>query len=157
MGDEDEDEEDEVDALKPSKKDLLDDDQSINEIETIANTNDESNNNTPKSSNDTTKTDTNNTKINTNDIITQVPENGGAYTTTNSSNNYQKESRNLVQKNETRYGEDDEEEDEDEDDDEDDESLEDLTKLQDGQAFNPETGYLLGKKDKNFGNKNVLS
>ena len=41
MGDEDEDEEDEVDALKPSKKDLLDDDQSINEIETIANTNDE--------------------------------------------------------------------------------------------------------------------
>lgn len=158
MGDEDEDEEDEVDALKPSKKDLLDDDQSINEIETIANTNDESNNNTPKSSNDTTKTDTNNTKINTSDIITQVPENGGAYTTTNSSNNYQKESRNLVQKNETRNGEDDdeEEEDEDKDDDEDDESLEDLTKLQDGQAFNPETGYLLGKKDKNFGNKKCL-
>ena len=63
-----------------------------------------------------------------------------------------------MQKNETRNGEDDdEEEDEDEDDDEDDESLEDLTKLQDGQAFNPETGYLLGKKDKNFGNKNVLS
>ena len=65
--------------MKPSKKDLLDDDQSINEIETIANTNDESNNNTPKSSNDTTKTDTNNTKINTSDIITKCQRTEGIY------------------------------------------------------------------------------
>lgn len=28
--------------------------------------------------------------------------------------------------------------------------------MQEGQAFNPETGFLLGKKDKNFGNKKCL-
>lgn len=32
----------------------------------------------------------------------------------------------------------------------------DLTKLQDGQAFNPETGWLLGKKDPKFGKKKCL-
>lgn len=32
----------------------------------------------------------------------------------------------------------------------------DLTKLQEGQAFNKETGWLLGKKDKAFGNKKCL-
>lgn len=32
----------------------------------------------------------------------------------------------------------------------------DLTKIQDGQAYNPESGWLLGVKDKKFGNKKCL-
>lgn len=52
--------------------------------------------------------------------------------------------------------EDDEDEDEEDEVDEDDESYLDLTKLQEGQAYNPETGYLLGHKDKNFAGKKCL-
>ena len=38
----------------------------------------------------------------------------------------------------------------------DDADLLDLTKIQEGQSFDPETGCLLGKKDKKFGNKKCL-
>ncbi|KAK6894878.1 putative phosphatase PSR2 [Candida tropicalis] len=132
---------DEVEALKPNKKELLDDDHSVNESATITNTNDESNNNTPKSNNrnssSSIKPDTS-SRINPSDIITQVPENGQYNSQVNA---YSKN----VDDDTNADGESD-----------DDESFVDLTKLQEGQAFNPETGFLLGKKDKNFGNKKCL-
>ncbi|EMG45356.1 PSR2 Probable phosphatase PSR2 [Candida maltosa Xu316] len=141
--DEDEDDEDEEDddddnVVKNSKKDKLGDDHSVNETETITNTNDESNNNTPKSIHKNDKSDTTATsKINTSDIITQVPENGS-------------QSQSPVKNVQPNDNDDDDDVESDED------GLFDLTKLQEGQAFNPETGYLLGKKDKNFGNKKCL-
>ncbi|RCK55282.1 putative phosphatase PSR2 [Candida viswanathii] len=133
---------DEVEALKPTKKELLDDDHSVNETETITNTNDESNNNTPKSNNrnssSSNKHETS-SRVNPSDIITQVPENGQYNSQVN-----------VYQKNAGNGSNDDDDDDSDED------SFVDLTKLQEGQAFNPETGFLLGKKDKNFGNKKCL-
>ncbi|ODV81498.1 NIF-domain-containing protein [Suhomyces tanzawaensis NRRL Y-17324] len=83
-----------------NKKELLDEDHSINETETITNTNDDDDD--PKST---------------------VP----------------------ADSDEEEY-EDDLYED----------SLLDLTRLQEGQAFNPETGFLLGHKDKKYGNKKCL-
>lgn len=137
---------DEVDALQTTKKELLDDDHSVNETETITNTNDESNNNTPKSNYKNSNSNSNNnnsnssgsskpdpsSRINPSDIITQVPENG----------QYNPQATAYLKNAD--------------DGDTDDDSFVDLTKLQDGQAFNPETGFLLGKKDKNFGKKKCL-
>ncbi|ODV70241.1 NIF-domain-containing protein [Hyphopichia burtonii NRRL Y-1933] len=94
-----------------SKIELLDDENSINETDTITNTNEESNNNTPNSisnnqGNDSKEED---------EIDEELPENDV------------------------------------------DESYLDLTKLQEGQAFNPESGWLLGlKNEKIFGNKKCL-
>ncbi|KAK6460684.1 hypothetical protein DFJ63DRAFT_315346 [Scheffersomyces coipomensis] len=139
------------------KKDLLDDDNSINETDTITNTGDEANN-TPISHPD--KQLSSDQQQN---IITQVSpssSNGVISASNKSINSHQNKQNGVEEQDEEDEDDDDDEHDEeiyDEDDDEmEDESVLDLTKLQDGQAFNPETGFLLGKKDKKFGSKKCL-
>ncbi|KAG2736749.1 hypothetical protein G9P44_000839 [Scheffersomyces stipitis] len=123
-----------------AKKDLLDDDNSVNETDTITNTNDESNNNTPSSN------------AHHDDSVPPLTAAQEAQTlaqvTATSANNL----------NSAESEEDDNHDDEiyEEDMEDDEESFLDLTKLQEGQAFNPETGFLLGHKDKKFGNKKCL-
>ncbi|KAK6200494.1 uncharacterized protein RJT21DRAFT_44381 [Scheffersomyces amazonensis] len=123
------------------KKDLLDDDNSVNETDTITNTGDEANN-TPSSHHDKSSV----TDQQQQGIITQV-------SSASDPNGKLSHSQQLVDEededDEAIYGQED-------DYDEEDESVLDLTELQDGQAFNPETGFLLGKKDKKFGNKKCL-
>lgn len=103
-------------APTKSKKELMDDDHSVNETETITNTNEDSTT-TPIIAEDETKPL---------DAPLVEDEEGNA-------------------SDESRVG-----------DSMDDESF-DLTKIQEGQSFDPETGALLGKKDtKRFGNKKCL-
>lgn len=108
-----------------SKKDLLDDDNSVNETDTITNTNEESNH-TPTLQNNPV-----------NDSSTTP--NGGAVAALDPL---------QEQDEQQKLDLDDMEDDQD--------SIFDLTKIQDGQAFNPETGFLLGRKDKKYGNKKCL-
>ncbi|RLV91006.1 Phosphatase PSR1 [Spathaspora sp. JA1] len=144
--------EDEDDAFKKSqiksKKDLLDDEHS--ETDTVTNTNES--NHTPQQ---------------------PVPQNNSNGTTTPADVTPKNNPGNPTYEKDLEMGEDPEEDedievdeeedepmDEDEDDDEeeevDEESYLDLTKLQEGQAYNPETGYLLGHKDKLFQGKKCL-
>lgn len=161
-----------------SKKDLLDDAHS--ETDTITNTNEESNT-TPKLQHQ----DQQDINQNDNNIITtgineedQSMNNNEAdipqLSTLSVSNEVHnqllelaeveitptKPPRRIIVAGETDEEFDDEldeEDEEDEDDEEEDtESYLDLTKLQEGQAYNPETGYLLGHKDKNFAGKKCL-
>lgn len=109
-----------------SKKDLLDDDNSVNETDTITNTNDEPN---------TTPT-----------IPLATQNNGSSATATLDPLHEQDEPHHEVPESS-----------EIQDDAMSDQELSfDLTKIQEGQAFNPETGFLLGKKDRKFGNKKCL-
>lgn len=109
------------------KKELLDDDHSVNETETITNTNDDGTPAHPAS--DASK-----------EIIASVQPNESIVVP-------------LVDQKLDKL----DLEDDSSSDDDDDESFLDLTKLQEGQAFNPESGWLLGHKDeKRFGNKKCL-
>ncbi|CAK7891128.1 probable phosphatase Psr2p [[Candida] anglica] len=131
------------------KQELLDDENSVNETDTITNTNEE---NTPGSNSHTangehkatttttttTNNNNNNTNTNENDPSTIAsPLNSADYITSVDENGIDEV---LDEDNDL----------------EDDESCLDLTKLQEGQSFDPTTGCLLGKKDKKFGKKKCL-
>ncbi|SGZ54238.1 CIC11C00000005167 [Sungouiella intermedia] len=117
-----------------SKKDLLDDDNSVNETDTITNTNEEST--APVQANG---------------------NNGTAATTATTAT-----SANATGKTNTAEDpleEQDEPSSEKLDVDKMDDELSlifDLTKIQDGQSFNPQTGMLLGHKDAKYGSKKCL-
>lgn len=146
--------------INNSKIELLDDENSINETDTITNTNEESNNNTPNSI-------SNNQGNDSKEVIThqespkdddkQIPN-------INEDKLIYDVDKNVVDSNDIQHKHliEDEEDEEDEIDEElpendTDESYLDLTKLQEGQAFNPESGWLLGlKNEKIFGNKKCL-
>lgn len=146
--------------INNSKIELLDDENSINETDTITNTNEESNNNTPNSI-------SNNQGNDSKEVIThqespkdddkQIPN-------INEDKLIYDVDKNVVDSNDIQHKHliEDEEDEEDEIDEElpendVDESYLDLTKLQEGQAFNPESGWLLGlKNEKIFGNKKCL-
>lgn len=97
-----------------TKKELLDDDHSVNETDTITNTNEES--------------------TTAQNIAEEEPKDAPL-----------EENDAEMGSNDSNFA-----------DSMDDESF-DLTKIQEGQSFNPETGALLGKKDvKRFGNKKCL-
>lgn len=115
-------------AKPKSNKDLLDDDNSVNETDTITNTNEESTGTAQQAngSNGTTATAaTANTAISGLDALEEQDE-----------PNSEKPDANSME--------------------EDDDLLIDLTKIQEGQSYNPETGCLLGYKDPKFGNKKCL-
>ncbi|EGW31227.1 uncharacterized protein SPAPADRAFT_61804 [Spathaspora passalidarum NRRL Y-27907] len=133
--DDDEDEDDDVFIKKSkiTKKDLLDDEHS--ETDTITNTNDS--NNTPQQPQQENSNNHNGSTNNTPDKPIE----------TSTFQDYD---------NDIEMEEEDDEEEEDEVMEEDEESYLDLTKLQEGQAYNPETGFLLGHKDKNFNGKKCL-
>lgn len=167
---------------KLSKNELLDDEHSINETDTITNTNDESNN-TPTSQVHpiNNQIDNSSKEIIANqenpaevpvipsineDTVIYAHEKGGDKISNKKDVNKRKsiaEQQQGQQGNTTSL-----DNEESEDDDEvipdndlneevDDNSYLDLTKLQEGQAFNPESGWLLGFKDtKKFGNKKCL-
>lgn len=152
-------------AKKPkkdlSKKDLLDDDNSVNETDTITNTNEEC---TPMP----------NTAANSNGGGTQgtsgnsgreraasgsaagasgvgalgheslLPEHDEVFDPSGLSDPPERSDRS------DRSGR------SDKSDDMGDDELFDLTKIQEGQAFNADTGFLLGKKDKKYGSKKCL-
>lgn len=123
-------------ALK-DKKELLEDENSVNETDTITNTNEEpssepSQQHTSDAANGTSNGGTGATSPG--DILTQVDENGNSTVTAP-----------VNGADEGGFEEDDFD------------SIIDLTKLQEGQSFNPETGWLLGVKDtKRFGKKKCL-
>lgn len=110
-----------------SKKEAFEDDHSVNETDTITNTNDDANN-TPTSAPNHTEAAV-----------------GTAYSEPGKTSD--KDAAPAVI---------DELLDENTPDETDEESFLDLTKFQDGQSFNPETGWLLGKKDPKYGNKKCL-
>lgn len=112
------------------KVDLVEDDNSVNETDTMTNTN-ESNptpNNQSQEQPVTPEVITDQDDPNYDDPKHREPETGD------------------IEEEEVVY----------EDNDEDSESFMDLTKLQEGQSYNEETGWLLGVKDKSFGNKKCL-
>ncbi|KAK6455837.1 uncharacterized protein RJT20DRAFT_135825 [Scheffersomyces xylosifermentans] len=125
-------------ASNVQKKDLLDD-ASINETDTITNTNDDSNNNTPSSNIHHDDINAPLSGAQESQILTQVTSSGNRNTASNNVETDEDHDDDIYE--EDSVGE---------------ESFLDLTKLQDGQAFNPETGFLLGAKDKKFGNKKCL-
>lgn len=112
------------------KVDLVEDDNSVNETDTITNTNE---------SNPTPNNQSQEQPV-TPEMITDQED-----------PNYQ-DSRLR----DTETGDIEEEEVVYEDNDEDSGSFMDLTKLQEGQSYNGETGWLLGVKNKSFGNKKCL-
>lgn len=116
---------------KNGKKDLLDDENSVNETDTITNTNEELNP-TP-----TLNTNTQLPPMGENPILNIRPE--------DEAQQAQMEAQIAADVQEQLSNSSDPE------------SEFDLTKLQEGQAFNPETGFLLGRKNtKKFGNKKCL-
>lgn len=116
---------------KNGKKDLLDDENSVNETDTITNTNEELNP-TP-----TLNTNTQPPPMGENPILNIRPE--------DEAQQAQMEAQIAADVQEQLSNSSDPE------------SEFDLTKLQEGQAFNPETGFLLGRKNtKKFGNKKCL-
>ncbi|EEQ38817.1 dullard-like phosphatase domain protein [Clavispora lusitaniae] len=105
-----------------SKKDMLDDDHSVNETDTITNTNEESNT-TPIIAENNEQSNNNAPVLDSDEIPPTEPDVAPSAI------------EELM----------------------DNESELDLSKIQEGQAFNPETGFLLGKKDiARFGNKKCL-
>lgn len=123
-------------ALK-DKKEMLEDENSVNETDTITNTNEEPSSTEPSQqhNSDGASNGTSNGGggASSADILTQVDEHG-----------------NSTASAPTRAGDEDGF-------DEDDDSVIELTKLQEGQSFNPESGALLGFKDiKRFGKKKCL-
>ncbi|CAI5758478.1 unnamed protein product [Candida verbasci] len=121
-----EEEDDNETKLELSKKNSFE----INHEGNSINETEESPNHTPKSS----TLNNNNNQNNPGDLITQVNEN----------------------KNPDKSLESDDEEDDDDEEEEDLESYLDLTKLQDGQAHDSESGCLLGFKSEKFGSKKCL-
>lgn len=115
-----------ITTREPSKKEVFDDEHSINETDTITNTNDDANN-TPTSA------------VGHAEAAGAVPPEGSKTT--------DKEAPPAVI---------DEMLDEHTPEETDDDSFLDLTKFQEGQSFNPETGWLLGKKEPKYGNKKCL-
>ena len=110
---------------KPIQKKDIDEENSVNETDTITNTNES--NDTPTFSNHPEPAGV---SVPKNDIIHQVDQ----------------ERTDAQVRDEEIY----------DDDLDDDELYLDLTKLQDGQSFNPETGMLLGVKPEKFGKKKCL-
>ncbi|KAI5953168.1 hypothetical protein KGF54_002539 [Candida jiufengensis] len=140
---------------KNTKKDLLDDDHSINETDTITNTNEDSNNHTPKSSQNVPQelTDNNHNKIlNAGDIIAQVSPNEQPAPIPNQS---QQQHQPPPQQQSDEVDTDVDEYYEDDDMNSNNSTL-DLTRLQTGQAHNEETGSLLGHKPLKFQQKKCL-
>lgn len=110
-----------------SKKDLLDDDNSVNETDTITNTNEESN------------------------VTPTLPastQNANGSNATATLDPLHEQDEPSSEKNDSNDLQDDQMSEQD--------LSFDLTKIQEGQAFNPETGFLLGSKDAKFGNKKCL-
>lgn len=114
-------------AKTKSKKDLLDDDNSVNETDTITNTNEEFNP-TPTAHSTAPQTNVSNGTV-TLDPLDEQDEPNSAKLNSDEMDIDQTGDQDLVF---------------------------DLTKIQDGQTFNPETGFLLGKKDKKYRNKKCL-
>lgn len=107
------------------KIDLLDEENSVNETDTMTNTNEESNN-SPTS---------------------QAEKNGEENTTSQSkgaASTEHKPADTVQEENGDTFA------------DEQGEQFLDLTKIQEGQAYDSESGWLLGVKDKKFGNKKCL-
>lgn len=112
-------------AKPKSSKDLLDDDNSVNETDTITNTNEEP----TAPANDSNGT-------------TGTAATAATGTATTGLDPLEEQDEPSSEK----FGVDNMDE----------ELLFDLTKMQEGQAFNPETGFLLGFKDPKFANKKCL-
>ncbi|CCE80355.1 Piso0_003471 [Millerozyma farinosa CBS 7064] len=107
------------------KIDLLDEENSVNETDTMTNTNEESNNSPTSQAEKNGEENTN-------------PQSKGAASTEH------KPADTVQEENGDTFA------------DEQGEQFLDLTKIQEGQAYDSESGWLLGVKDKKFGNKKCL-
>lgn len=119
-------------ASPKSNKDLLDDDNSVNETDTITNTNEESTGPAQQANGSNGTTATAATAATANTVITGVDP---LEEEEDEPNSEKPDASNME---------------------EDQDLFLDLTKIQEGQSFNPETGFLLGPKDPKFGNKKCL-